>query len=96
MSLEVGEHIPSAFEHILFDNLHYNNKCGVILSWAVPGQARSRTSAQHTYPAPPALSEASEKGVSPIRPFRPLLTAPPTSVSVAVCHRVTGRSRARE
>ena len=41
MSLEVGEHIPSAFEHTLFENLHLNNECGVILSWAIPGQARA-------------------------------------------------------
>lgn len=40
MSLEVGEHIPKPYEHVFLGNLHENNECGVMLSWAVPGQAR--------------------------------------------------------
>ena len=38
MSLEVGEHLPSIFEDIFINNLHNNNKYGIILSWAVKGQ----------------------------------------------------------
>jgi cyclopropane fatty-acyl-phospholipid synthase-like methyltransferase len=38
MSLEVGEHLPKQFEDIFINNLHNNNKSGIILSWAVEGQ----------------------------------------------------------
>jgi cyclopropane fatty-acyl-phospholipid synthase-like methyltransferase len=38
MSLEVGEHLPQKFEDIFINNLHNNNKRGIVLSWAVKGQ----------------------------------------------------------
>ena len=38
MSLEVGEHLPEQFEDVFINNLHTNNKYGIILSWAVKGQ----------------------------------------------------------
>ena len=38
ISLEVGEHLPSKFEDIFINNLHNNNKHGIILSWAIKGQ----------------------------------------------------------
>ena len=38
MSLEVGEHIPKEYEDIFINNLHKNNKFGIVLSWAVKGQ----------------------------------------------------------
>jgi cyclopropane fatty-acyl-phospholipid synthase-like methyltransferase len=38
MSLEVGEHLPQKFEDIFINNLHNNNKHGIVLSWAVKGQ----------------------------------------------------------
>lgn len=38
MSLEVGEHLPSQFENIFIENLHNNNKYGILLSWAIEGQ----------------------------------------------------------
>lgn len=38
MSLEVGEHPPAAFEAQFLSTLHRNNRCGLILSWAVPNQ----------------------------------------------------------
>lgn len=38
MSLEVGEHLPSQFEDVFIQNLHNNNKHGIILSWAIKGQ----------------------------------------------------------
>ena len=40
LCLEVGEHIPKQFEHILFDNIDKHIRKGgiLILSWAVPGQ----------------------------------------------------------
>ena len=38
MSLEVGEHLPKKFEDIFINNLHQNNKNGIVLSWAVKGQ----------------------------------------------------------
>ena len=38
MSLEVGEHLPAQFEDIFIQNLHNNNKYGIVLSWAVKGQ----------------------------------------------------------
>ena len=38
MSLEVGEHLPPQFEDIFINNLHNNNKYGIILSWAIIGQ----------------------------------------------------------
>jgi cyclopropane fatty-acyl-phospholipid synthase-like methyltransferase len=38
MSLEVGEHLPSRFEDTFINNLHNNNKKGIVLSWAVKGQ----------------------------------------------------------
>jgi cyclopropane fatty-acyl-phospholipid synthase-like methyltransferase len=41
LSLEVGEHIPKAFERAFIDNLHRHNTQGIILSWALPGQGGS-------------------------------------------------------
>ena len=38
LSLEVGEHLPPHLEHIFINNLHYNNKYGIVLSWAIKGQ----------------------------------------------------------
>ena len=38
LSLEVGEHLPAKFEDVFIQNLHNNNKYGIILSWAVKGQ----------------------------------------------------------
>lgn len=38
MSLEVGEHLPQQFEDIFINNLHNNNKYGIVLSWAVKEQ----------------------------------------------------------
>jgi hypothetical protein len=38
ISLEVGEHLPAEFEDIFIQNLHNNNKRGIILSWAIKGQ----------------------------------------------------------
>ena len=38
MSLEVGEHLPPQFEDIFINNLHHNNKNGIVLSWAIKGQ----------------------------------------------------------
>jgi cyclopropane fatty-acyl-phospholipid synthase-like methyltransferase len=38
MSLEVGEHLPKQFESTFIENLHNNNKHGILLSWAVVGQ----------------------------------------------------------
>ena len=38
MSLEVGEHLPSQFENTFIENLHNNNKYGIVLSWAIEGQ----------------------------------------------------------
>ena len=38
LSLEVGEHIPKAYEKIYLENLHRNNRYGVVLSWGVKGQ----------------------------------------------------------
>jgi cyclopropane fatty-acyl-phospholipid synthase-like methyltransferase len=38
LSLEVGEHLPRQFEDIFINNLHHNNKNGIVLSWAVQGQ----------------------------------------------------------
>jgi cyclopropane fatty-acyl-phospholipid synthase-like methyltransferase len=38
VSFEVGEHLPKQFEDSFMQNLHLNNKKGIILSWAVVGQ----------------------------------------------------------
>tara|TARA_Y100000310_G_C20585030_1_gene764943 strand:- start:28 stop:630 length:603 start_codon:yes stop_codon:yes gene_type:complete len=38
LSLEVGEHIPEHCEEVFINNLHENNKRGVVLSWATKGQ----------------------------------------------------------
>ncbi len=38
MSLEVGEHLPQQYEDIFINNLHNNNKYGIVLSWAIDGQ----------------------------------------------------------
>ena len=38
LSFEVGEHLPKQYEDIFIQNLHSNNKRGIILSWAVKGQ----------------------------------------------------------
>jgi 2-polyprenyl-3-methyl-5-hydroxy-6-metoxy-1,4-benzoquinol methylase len=38
LSLEVGEHLPEQFEDIFIQNLHNNNKYGIVLSWAIEGQ----------------------------------------------------------
>ena len=37
LSLEVGEHIPAAYEKTFIENLHRHNKKGIVLSWAVEG-----------------------------------------------------------
>lgn len=39
LTLEVGEHIPAEFEANFIDNLKRHNKKGIVLSWAVEGQA---------------------------------------------------------
>ena len=39
LSLEVGEHLPVQYEAQFLDSLDEHNRCGVILSWAVEGQA---------------------------------------------------------
>lgn len=39
ISLEVAEHLPREFEEIYLSNLDRHNTKGIILSWAVPGQA---------------------------------------------------------
>lgn len=41
LSLEVGEHLPKTFEDIFIQNLHNNNKHGIVLSWAVKEQGGS-------------------------------------------------------
>jgi len=38
MSLEVGEHLPKEYEDVFMNNLHNNNKSGIVLSWALKGQ----------------------------------------------------------
>ena len=38
MSLEVGEHLPKAFEEAFIENLHRHNSRGIVLSWALEGQ----------------------------------------------------------
>jgi len=38
LCLEVGEHVPLKFEHILISNIHENNLCGAVVSWGIPGQ----------------------------------------------------------
>lgn len=38
LSLEVGEHLPKQYEDVFINNLHNNNKSGMVLSWAVKGQ----------------------------------------------------------
>jgi hypothetical protein len=38
LSLEVGEHLPPQYETTFLENLHNNNKKGIILSWALKGQ----------------------------------------------------------
>jgi cyclopropane fatty-acyl-phospholipid synthase-like methyltransferase len=37
-SLEVGEHLPPQFEDVFINNLHNNNKRGILISWAIKGQ----------------------------------------------------------
>ena len=41
LSLEVGEHLPKKFEDVFINNLHNNNKNGMVLSWAIKGQGGS-------------------------------------------------------
>jgi hypothetical protein len=41
MSLEVAEHIPKRFEDAFIENIHRLNTHGVVISWAVKGQAGS-------------------------------------------------------
>ena len=38
LCLEVGEHIPSLFEHIVLDNIKNNSNKLIVLSWAIEGQ----------------------------------------------------------
>jgi tryptophanyl-tRNA synthetase len=38
LCLEVGEHIPAAFENVVLDNLVQATVSKLVLSWAVPGQ----------------------------------------------------------
>lgn len=41
LCLEVGEHIPEEFQNSLIQNIHLNNKKGILISWAVEGQGGS-------------------------------------------------------
>ena len=38
MSIEVGEHLPAHYEDVYIQNLHNNNKKGIVMSWALEGQ----------------------------------------------------------
>jgi SAM-dependent methyltransferase len=38
LCLEVGEHIPAAYQETLLDTICKHAKEGVVLSWAIPGQ----------------------------------------------------------
>ena len=38
IALEAGEHLPEQSEDIFIQNLHNNNKYGIVLSWALNGQ----------------------------------------------------------
>lgn len=38
LSLEVGEHIPARWEHVLLRHIDKSSICGAIVSWAQPGQ----------------------------------------------------------
>ena len=38
LSLEVGEHLPQAYEEAFIENLHRHNARGLVLSWATKGQ----------------------------------------------------------
>ena len=38
LSIEVGEHLPAHYEDTYIQNLHANNKKGIIMSWALEGQ----------------------------------------------------------
>ena len=38
LSLEVGEHLPKAYEKTFIENLDRHNTYGIVLSWAVKGQ----------------------------------------------------------
>eukprot|EP00887_Chlorella_sp_A99_P002864 scaffold6.g2864.t1 len=42
VSLEVGEHLPEKFEATFLGNIARHAQTGVLLSWAVPGQAGKR------------------------------------------------------
>lgn len=39
LSLEVGEHIPKQHEDQFIENVHKHNTLGVVISWAIKGQA---------------------------------------------------------
>jgi hypothetical protein len=39
ISIEVGEHLPKKFESVFLDNLYHHQTTGIVMSWAVPGQA---------------------------------------------------------
>ena len=39
MSLEVGEHISQESESVFINNIARHAKCGLVVSWAVKGQA---------------------------------------------------------
>ena len=38
MSLEVGEHLPKSMTSTFVENVKRHAKCGLVLSWAIPGQ----------------------------------------------------------
>jgi cyclopropane fatty-acyl-phospholipid synthase-like methyltransferase len=38
LSIEVGEHLPEEYEDVYINNLHNNNKRGIVMSWALEGQ----------------------------------------------------------
>ncbi len=38
LCLEVMEHIPPEFQSVALANLDHHNTCGIVLSWALPGQ----------------------------------------------------------
>ena len=66
LSLEVGEHIPVAFETTFLENLVRHSRLGIVLSWAVP-TADDANSMGHVNPRQNDYIEQRMKGFGFVR-----------------------------
>jgi len=94
LSLEVGEHIPAQYMQHFIDNIDRHNRCGVVLSWAIPGQGGH--SHVNTQPNSAIIQEMERRGYSydesASMNFRKLATYPWFKNTIMVYHKKSAPS----